>query len=112
MSGGPYGHAVPRLAVSFVTPPESTQVAVELERIRGTLNEGFATLNGRLDMSLQRTTQLESDLKDLTTRTDRDVTGLDQRIDALERARWPLPSLAALVGLAGLTIALVQLLGK
>lgn len=74
----------------MVTPQESTQVAVELERLRGAVDTGFATLNGRLDTALQRTTQVEKDIGDLVT-----------RVSSLERARWPLPSLAALVGLAG-----------
>lgn len=83
----------------MVTPQESTQVAVELERLRGALTTGFAELNGRLDTTLQRTGQTEKDIEDLQA-----------RVAALERARWPLPSLAALVGLAALAIALIPLL--
>ncbi|MBT2505168.1 hypothetical protein J7I98_04495 [Streptomyces sp. ISL-98] len=79
-----------------MTPQESTQVAVELERLRGTVAEGFATLNGRLDTTLQRTGQVE-----------KDVAELESRVAALERARWPLPSLAALVAVAGLVLALI-----
>jgi hypothetical protein len=64
-------------------------VAVELERLRGAVDTGFATLNGRLDTALQRTSQAEKDIGELET-----------RVTALERARWPLPSLAALLSLA------------
>lgn len=83
----------------MVTPQESTQVAVELERLRGALTTGFAELNGRLDTTLQRTGQTEKDIEDLQV-----------RMAALERARWPFPSLAALVGLAALAIALIPVL--
>lgn len=81
----------------MVTPQESTQVAVELERLRGAVDTGFATLNGRLDTSLQRTTQVE-----------KDVSELEIRVTALEKARWPLPSIAALVAVAGLVLSLIQ----
>lgn len=80
-----------------MTPQESTQVAVELERLRGAVDTGFATLNGRLDTSLQRTTQVE-----------KDVSELEIRVTALEKARWPLPSIAALVAVAGLVLSLIQ----
>jgi hypothetical protein len=81
-----------------VTPQESTQVAVELERLRGAVDTGFATLNGRLDTSLQRTSQVEKDIGELET-----------RVSALERARWPLPSIAALAGVGGTVIGLIAL---
>ncbi|MFZ3569407.1 hypothetical protein ACNYS0_20875 [Streptomyces sp. BH034] len=84
-----------------MTPPESTQVAVELERLRGAVDTGFATLNGRLDVALQRTDQ-----------TEKDISDLEQRLSALERARWPLPSVAALVSVLALGIAIYEALGK
>lgn len=83
----------------MVTPQESTQVAVELERLRGAVDTGFATLNGRLDTALQRTTQVEKDIGDLV-----------QRVATLEKARWPLPSIAALAGMAGTATGILALL--
>lgn len=83
----------------MVTPQESTQVAVELERLRGAVDTGFATLNGRLDTALQRTTQVEKDIGDLV-----------QRVATLEKARWPLPSIAALAGVAGTATGILALL--
>ncbi|MFE5868825.1 hypothetical protein ACFQ6V_09245 [Streptomyces roseifaciens] len=82
-----------------MTLPDQTGVAVELERLRGAVDTGFATLNGRLDVSLQRTTVAESDIADL-----------ERRIAALERARWPLPSLAAVVAVIGLLVSSYQVL--
>jgi hypothetical protein len=82
-----------------VTPQESTQVAVELERLRGAVDTGFATLNGRLDTALQRTTQVEKDVGDLV-----------QRVTTLEKARWPMPTLGVLAGVAGAATGVLALL--
>jgi hypothetical protein len=81
-----------------VTPPEQQVVALELERLRGSVDTGFARLNGRLDVSLQRTDQAEKDIGDL-----------EQRVSSLERSRWPLPSVGVLTGGAGFVLALYQL---
>lgn len=102
---------------------EDTAVAVELAQMRGAIDTGFATLNGRLDTALQRTEQTEKDLQqaeqrlrtDLTaveTRAVAELAKLDTRVGTLEKARWPLPSLAALVGLGGLAVSLWSLLGR
>ncbi|MGW1151961.1 hypothetical protein ACWD45_11870 [Streptomyces rubiginosohelvolus] len=82
-------------------PSDPAAVAVELERLRGTMETGFATVNGSLALLAQRTDQ-----------TDRALDDHEKRLDALERARWPLPSLAALVGVIGLALTLWQLSQK
>ncbi|MGW1039316.1 hypothetical protein [Streptomyces sp. NPDC002547] len=84
-----------------MTPPESTAVAVELERLRGAVDTGFATLNGRLDLALQRTSTVESDVADLKT-----------DVEALKRNRWPLPAVAALAGMGGLAVSVWQAIGQ
>ncbi|WP_267244340.1 hypothetical protein [Streptomyces sp. PR69] len=73
-------------------------VALELERLRGAVDTGFAKLNGRLDVALQRTSQTETDIEELK-----------QEVEALKRARWPLPSLAAVTGLAALGLTLYEI---
>lgn len=78
-------------------PPPPESVAVELEKLRGTLAEGFARVDGSLALLVQRGDQ-----------TDRQLDDHDQRIAALERSRWPLPALAALVGVIGLALSLYQ----
>ncbi|MFE2043247.1 hypothetical protein ACFXAZ_20425 [Streptomyces sp. NPDC059477] len=78
-------------------PPPEQSVAVELEKLRGTMAEGFARVDGSLALLVQRGDQ-----------TDRQIADHDQRLDALERARWPLPSVAALVGALGLALSLWQ----
>ncbi|WHM36325.1 hypothetical protein [Streptomyces sp. BPTC-684] len=79
-------------------PPPPDPVAVELEKLRGTMAEGFARVDGALALLVQRGDQ-----------TDRALADLDNRVDALERGRWPLPSLAAAVGVIGLALSLWQL---
>ncbi|MFI8817449.1 MULTISPECIES: hypothetical protein [unclassified Streptomyces] len=87
--------------MTIPTPSDPAAVAVELEKLRGTMETGFATVNGSLALVAQRTDQ-----------TDRQIADHEKRLDALERARWPLPSLAALVGVVSLALALWQLSQK
>lgn len=63
--------------------------------------EGFARVDGSLALLVQRGDQ-----------TDRQLTDHDQRLDALERNRWPLPSLAALVAVLGLILSAWQFAGR
>ncbi|MGW8849301.1 hypothetical protein ACWGNE_16105 [Streptomyces xiamenensis] len=73
-------------------------VALELERVRRTIEVGFTKTDGALALLVQRSDQ-----------SDRQLDDHEQRLDSLERARWPLPSLAALVGAIGLGLTLWQL---
>lgn len=85
-----------------MTPPESSvNVALELERLRGTCETGFTRVDGQLALLVQRGEQ-----------TDKKLDDLDARVDALERNRWPLPSIGALAGVAGLAVATWQSVGR
>ncbi|MEF9883439.1 hypothetical protein [Streptomyces sp. P9-A4] len=104
------------------SPSDPAAVALELERIRRTIEVGFTRTDGSLALLVQRHDQTDQALKDHASRLDGHDTRLDTiergeterqkrndgRLDALERARWPLPSLAVLVALAGLIYQLVQ----
>ncbi|MFJ6566416.1 hypothetical protein ACIQNU_03290 [Streptomyces sp. NPDC091292] len=97
----------------MVTPQESTQVAVELERLRGTVATGFAEVKGSLAVLVERSDRQEQDMKQLREDTEKDVGEVVQRVAALERARWPLPSIAALTGVAALVVAVYpQITGR
>ncbi|MCD9145184.1 hypothetical protein [Streptomyces albireticuli] len=74
---------------------DAAAVALELERLRGTMEAGFARVDGSLALLVQRSDQ-----------SDRQLADHESRLDALERGRWPLPSLAALTGLLALLTAL------
>ncbi|MER7725526.1 hypothetical protein [Streptomyces sp. NPDC096323] len=76
-------------------PNNPVVVALELERLRGSLEAGFARADGQLALLVQRSDQ-----------TDEQLADHEARLDTLERARWPLPSVGALTATAGLTVAL------
>ncbi|GAA2395911.1 hypothetical protein GCM10010420_21820 [Streptomyces glaucosporus] len=80
---------------------ETEGVALELERLRRSVDVGFATTRGDLALLLQRADQ-----------TDKTLDDHESRLDALERARWPLPSLAAATSCAALALTLWQSLGR
>ncbi|MCF6523062.1 hypothetical protein [Streptomyces sp. JJ36] len=75
-------------------------VALELERLRGTVEAGFTRVDGALALLVQRNDQ-----------TDKQLDDHEARIDALERTRWPLASLTALAAVAGAVLAAWQLAG-
>ncbi|MEV6681361.1 hypothetical protein AB0N09_31495 [Streptomyces erythrochromogenes] len=81
-----------------MTEPDPSAVAVELEKLRGTVETGFARIDGQLALLVQRGDQV-----------DRQLADHESRLDALERSRWPLPSILALVAVTGLALTLWQL---
>lgn len=81
-----------------MTPADPDRdVTLELERLRGSVDAGFARLDGRLDVLTQRDDQ-----------TDKRLADHEVRLVAIERTRWPLPAVAILVALAGLAISAWQ----
>ncbi|MFJ8588045.1 hypothetical protein ACIRD2_25850 [Streptomyces sp. NPDC093595] len=76
-------------------------VALELERLRGTLEAGFARADGSLALLVQRSDQ-----------TDKQLADHEARLDALERTRWPVASVTALTACAGFALAFWQTAGK
>ncbi|MCX3061866.1 hypothetical protein [Streptomyces beihaiensis] len=76
-------------------------VAVELERLRGTLEAGFARVDGSLALLVQRSDQ-----------TDKQLDDHEQRLDALERARWPLASVGVLATLVTLGLTAWELTAR
>ncbi|MGW7195558.1 hypothetical protein [Streptomyces chryseus] len=84
-----------------MTPPESTTVALELAEIRRSVDVGFTKTDGSLALLVQRSEQ-----------TDKQLIEHDTRITALERSRWPLPSLAVLTSLAALGTTLYGLTSR
>lgn len=69
---------------------EAGVVLLELERLRGAVNEGFATVNGRLDGMALRTTTAETDIEKLET-----------RVSSLEKKVWTVSGLAAVLSGGG-----------
>jgi hypothetical protein len=84
-----------------VNESDPAVVAVELERLRGTVEAGFARADGQLALLVQRSDQ-----------TDKQLADHEQRLDALERSRWPVASIGALAAMATAAIALWELTGR
>ncbi|AGK79355.1 hypothetical protein ACIQUZ_03540 [Streptomyces griseus] len=80
-------------------PNNPVAVALELERMRGSLEAGFARADGQLALLVQRSDQ-----------TDKQLADHEARLDLLERSRWPLASIAALTATAGVAIAVWETL--
>lgn len=59
--------------------------------------DAVVRLTGRVDVLIEQQTNAVADLKDHET-----------RLRALERSRWPLPSLAVLISLAALVLAFLS----
>ncbi|MGD6762032.1 hypothetical protein ACOKM5_24165 [Streptomyces sp. BH097] len=107
-------------------PTDTAAIAVALAELRGTMAEGFATVNGTLNLLTQRHEQTDRRIDNEAARVDQLATALDtiekgeterqkridSRLDTLERNRWPLPSVAALVGVTGLGLSLWQFAAK
>jgi len=89
-----------------MTPTEPQHVALELERIRGGQELGFARVEGRLDLLVERGHQVDQRLAAGSARMD----DLDDRITGVERRMWMLVGGITVVmsGAAGLA----QLLGR
>ncbi|MBB5121152.1 hypothetical protein AF335_01885 [Streptomyces eurocidicus] len=78
-------------------PHDPAAVALELEKLRGAVEVGFARVDGSLALLVQRSDQTDAHLADH-----------EARLDDLERARWPLPALATVTAVAGLLLSLWQ----
>ncbi|WP_030375509.1 hypothetical protein [Streptomyces rimosus] len=75
--------------------------AVELGRLRSSGDVGFARVDGKLALLMQRSDQ-----------TDRAIVDHESRLDALERNRWPLSSLAVLVSVVAVAVTIWTAAGR
>jgi hypothetical protein len=92
-----------------MTVPEAS-VAVELERLRGTVATGFAEVKGSLAVLVERSDRNEQDVKQLRQDAEKDIAELRYDVEALKRNRWPLPAIGALTGIAGAATGVISLL--
>lgn len=93
----------------MTVPEASATVAVELERLRGTVSTGFAEVKGSLSVLVERSDRNERDLQQLRQDTEKDVAELRADVEALKRNRWPLATVGALTGAAGAAAGLLAL---
>ncbi|WP_432157939.1 hypothetical protein [Streptomyces sp. bgisy153] len=74
------------------------QVALALAELRQALEVGFARIDGQLALLVQRSDQ-----------TDKALEDLEERVSALEKTRWPLPTVAVLVSITAVVLTAVGL---
>ena len=74
------------------------QVALALAELRSALEVGFARIDGQLALLVQRSDQ-----------TDKAVEELEDRLSALEKTRWPLPTVAVLASITAVALTVVSL---
>lgn len=91
------------------TPEASTTVAVELERLRGTVATGLAEVKGSLAVLLERSTRTEQDLVRLREDTGKELDAIRAEMEALKARRWPLGVLGAVAGVVGALTAVLSL---
>ncbi|WP_413809696.1 hypothetical protein [Streptomyces sp. OE57] len=73
------------------------QVALALAELRQALEVGFARIDGQLALIVQRSDQ-----------TDKALEELEERVAALEKGRWPLPTLAVLASVTAVALAIFE----
>ncbi|MFE7118679.1 hypothetical protein ACFU99_25000 [Streptomyces sp. NPDC057654] len=73
------------------------EVALALAELRNTLEVGFARIDGQLALLVQRSDQ-----------TDKAVEELEQRVTALEKGRWPIPTVAVLASITAVALAVFE----
>ncbi|MCP3817842.1 hypothetical protein NLX86_06730 [Streptomyces sp. A3M-1-3] len=93
-----------------MTPSESTQVAVELERLRGAVDTGFAEVKGSLALLVQRSDRTEADVKQLRQDTEDGLRDVRAEVEDLKGRKWPLPTIGLLIAGAAAAPGLIALL--
>lgn len=87
----------------------AASVAVELERLRGTVATGFAEVKGSLSVLVERSTRNERDLAQLREDTGKELDALRAEVEALKKSRWPLGAVGALCGIVGTAAGVLSL---
>lgn len=75
------------------------EIALALAELRSALEVGLARIDGQLALLVQRNEQ-----------TDKAVEDLEQRVTALEKGRWPLPTIAVLATVTAVALTVYGLM--
>ncbi|WP_369258893.1 hypothetical protein [Streptomyces sp. R35] len=75
------------------------EIALALAELRSALEVGLARIDGQLALLVQRSDQ-----------TDKAVEDLEQRVAALEKGRWPLPTIAVLTSVTAVVLTVLGVL--
>lgn len=71
--------------------------------------DSVVRLTGRVDVLIEQHGALSQDLREHEVFTDTRYADHEGRLRSLEKARWPLPSIAAAVSLAALIVAIIKI---
>lgn len=70
--------------------------------------DSVVRLTGRLDVLIEQHTAMAQDLREHEARADIRHSDHEARLRSLEKARWPLPALAALIAVASLAWSVLK----
>lgn len=71
--------------------------------------DAVVRLTGRMDVLIEQHNAQAQDLRDHEIRADTRHNDHEARLRSLEKARWPLPSLAAVMAVASLVVAILKI---
>lgn len=71
--------------------------------------DAVVRLTGRMDVLIEQHNSMVQDVRDHEARADTRHADHEARLRSLEKARWPLPSLAAVVSIASLAVAILKM---
>ncbi|MEO3978755.1 hypothetical protein [Streptomyces sp. CAU 1734] len=80
-----------------MTVGETSSVAVELERMRGTFETGMTKLDGKLDVLVERGTHADRRM----SAAEQAAAALTARVAAVERRVWMASGAATMLGAGG-----------
>ena len=72
--------------------------------------DAVVRLTGRVDVLIEQQNTTSRDLADHEKASAATHSDFESRLRSLERSRWPLPSLAAVLSLGALAVSIVMLL--
>lgn len=81
-----------------MSPDETHRLALALESLRGTVETGFATVRGDINLLARGEHQ----------NTQR-IDALDKDVEELKARRFPLPTIGGIMGVAGVIVSVVAL---
>lgn len=84
-----------------MSPDDNHRLALALETLNGTVQTGFATIRG--DINLLSRAEHEN---------GKSIESLDKRVSDLEGRRFPLPTIGGIMGVAGVLVSVVALATK
>ena len=81
-----------------MTADEAHRLALALEALRGSVDTGFATIRGDINLLARAENHNREDIADL-----------DGRVKSLEDRRFPIPTIGGIMGVAGVCVSVVAL---